>query len=135
MMNFSSCFCFYFYFYIFYHIFTCSSRSQGAILASMKNFIVINESFVCEKCGEKNPKLEGSCRNHCRKCLFSLHVDKEIPGDRKSSCHSVMRPISANQNGKKGWMVEHKCEKCGKRIPNKTAPDDNFDEVIILSQL
>ena len=100
----------------------------------MKNFIVINEEFTCQNCKEKNPKLQGSCRNHCKKCLYSLHVDKKTPGDRKSTCKSLMKPISADQSGKKGWIINHKCEKCGKTIPNKTADDDNFDKIIELSQ-
>ena len=45
-----------------------------------------------------------------------------------------MKPISADQSGKKGWVINHKCEKCGKMIPNKTADDDSFDKIIELSQ-
>ena len=100
----------------------------------MKNFIVINEEFDCQNCNEKNPKLKGSCRNHCRKCLYSLHVDEKTPGDRQSSCKGLMKPTSADQNGKKGWIIYHKCTKCGKIIPNKVANDDNFEKIIELSQ-
>jgi hypothetical protein len=100
----------------------------------MKNFIVINESFTCANCGEENPKLEKSCRNHCRKCLYSLHVDDKIPGDRKSNCKSLMKPIFADKNGKKGWTITHKCTKCHKEIPNKMADDDNFELIIELTQ-
>jgi DNA-directed RNA polymerase subunit RPC12/RpoP len=100
----------------------------------MKNFIVINEEFICKNCGEKTEKLEGSCRNHCRNCLYSLHVDKETPGDRKSDCKSLMEPIFATKDGKKGWIITHKCTKCGKIIKNKTADDDNFEEIIKLTQ-
>lgn len=101
----------------------------------MKKFIVINESFTCQNCGEKNPPLDGSCRNHCRKCLYSLHLDKNSPGDRQSDCKGLMKPISATRNGKKGVMIKHRCEKCGKIIPNKAADDDNLEEIIILTQL
>ncbi|MFH1533891.1 MAG: RNHCP domain-containing protein [Nitrospirota bacterium] len=94
----------------------------------------INESFTCKNCGEKNPKLEKSCRNHCRKCLYSLHVDKNTPGDRESSCKALMEPIKAEQTGKKGWMIYHKCTKCSKIIPNTVADDDNFEKVIEQSQ-
>lgn len=100
----------------------------------MGKFIVINESFICSHCGENNPKLNSSCRNHCRKCLYSKHVDKSSPGDRKSDCKSLMVPVSVEHNGKKGWMIYHKCLKCGKIIPNKTAGDDDFDKIIALSQ-
>lgn len=99
----------------------------------MKKFIVINEAFICKNCGEKNPPHEGSCRNHCRKCLFSLHVDEKTPGDRLSQCHQLMTPASLDQSGKKGWIIYHKCTKCGKIITNKAAEDDNFDELIKIS--
>ena len=99
------------------------------------SFTVINEEFICQNCGENNPKLGGSCRNHCRKCLFSLHLDKNSPGDRLSKCKSLMKPIKAEQNGKKGWMIMQECTKCSKKIPNKAATDDNFDEIIQLTQL
>ncbi len=45
-----------------------------------------------------------------------------------------MKPISIRQSGKKGWMINHKCVKCGKTISNKAATDDNFEEIIKLSQ-
>lgn len=41
----------------------------------MPNFTVVDEEFVCDNCGEKVPKLEYSCRNHCPKCLHSKHMD------------------------------------------------------------
>jgi hypothetical protein len=100
----------------------------------MKKFIVINEEFECKNCNHKNSKLKGSCRNHCTSCLYSLHVDENSPGDRESTCKSLMKPIKVFQTGKKGWMILHKCLKCGKEIPNKVAPDDNFDIIIKLSQ-
>ncbi|HIQ57626.1 TPA: RNHCP domain-containing protein, partial [Candidatus Gracilibacteria bacterium] len=44
------------------------------------SFKVINEEFTCEWCGEINPPSKGTCRNHCRKCLCSKHVDEKFPG-------------------------------------------------------
>ena len=99
----------------------------------MKHFITINEGFICKNCGLANPPAEKSCRNHCRNCLYSLHVDAKIPGDRKSRCKGLMIPFKIDQNGKKGWMIYHKCDKCGKVIPNKAAKDDDFEEIIKLS--
>lgn len=99
-----------------------------------KKFTVINEEFECQNCGHHNQKLPGGCRNQCTKCLFSLHLDKTHPGDRESTCCGLMEPIRAFQDGKKGWMIEHKCQKCSKLITNKSAPDDNFDTIIILTQ-
>jgi len=101
----------------------------------MKKFIVINEEFKCGNCGHQNTLLSGSCRNHCTKCLYSLHVDKNTPGDRLSKCKSLMRPVYADQSGKKGWIIQHKCTKCRKEIPNKVAEDDDFELIIQLSQM
>ncbi len=101
----------------------------------MKKFIVINEGFICKNCGQKNDPMKGSCRNHCSNCLYSLHVDEKTPGDRQSNCHNLMEPISLDQSGKKGFIIYHKCKKCGKIITNKTASDDNFEEIIKLSQI
>lgn len=133
---FFSYFCFLYFFYIFRTSTNCNifcQNVQECYIERVKKFIKINEEFICKKCGHKNPKLEGGCRNHCKKCLCSLHLDKESPGDRLSSCKNLMLPISIHQNGKKGWIITHKCEKCGKKIPNKAAPDDNFEKIIILS--
>lgn len=101
----------------------------------MKKFIVINEQFTCQNCQHPNEKLAGSCRNHCTKCLYSLHLDATSPGDRASDCLGLMQPISVEQNGKKGWMIKHKCTKCDKEILNKSAPDDNFEEIIKLTKI
>jgi len=45
-----------------------------------------------------------------------------------------MPPFKVDQDGKKGWIIYHKCEKCGKVMPNKASEDDNFEEIIKLSQ-
>jgi len=98
-----------------------------------KNFIYKNEEFVCENCKKLNPLLKGTCRNHCKFCLFSKHVDKNTPGDRESDCKGLMEPIFVDQDGKKGYVITHKCTKCGKEIRNKVVKDDDFDVIINLS--
>ena len=92
-----------------------------------KNFIVIDEKFTCKNCGEKNPKHGASCRNHCRKCLYSKHIDETIPGDRKSDCKGLMAPIYSIFDSKKGQVIVQKCLKCGKTSLNKIADDDNLE--------
>lgn len=98
------------------------------------NFIVINEPFQCLNCGASVEPQEGSCRNHCPQCLYSLHVDAEFPGDRASTCSALMAPIGLTQSGKKGWILLHKCTKCGRTIRNKLADDDNMELAIALSR-
>lgn len=99
-----------------------------------KNFIVKNTAFVCQNCGEENSPAPQTCRNHCKKCLFSLHVDAEIPGDRESACLGLMKPVEIGQDGKKGFFVIHQCNKCGKKIRNKLADDDDWDAVCEISK-
>ena len=94
----------------------------------------INQKFVCSNCGHQNPPAIRTCRNHCRQCLFSLHVDLELPGDRASLCHGLLEPVGLEQNGKKGFMILHKCLKCGYENRNLTSEDDNSDALIKLSQ-
>ena len=98
-----------------------------------KNFIVRNESFICKNCGHKNLPLQGSCRNHCQKCLFSLHVELDVAGDRENACGGFMKPVSLEQLSKKGYVIVHRCLECGMEMKNKTADDDDFEKVIELS--
>jgi Zn ribbon nucleic-acid-binding protein len=98
-----------------------------------KNFLHINESFECQHCGHLNQAASSGCRNHCTQCLYSLHVDTEVPGDRESDCHGLMKPVSLDYDGKKGYIVVHECQSCGKRMRNKAAPDDHHDLLVELS--
>ncbi len=101
-----------------------------------KNMIQSNEGFVCQKCKIKIPPHQGgSCRNHCSFCLYSLHVDESVPGDRASLCQGLMAPIAVEINKKKGVRILHLCQKCGHRIWNRSAPDDNWELVCQLSRV
>lgn len=62
-----------------------------------------------------------------------MHVDDTAPGDRQASCGDLMAPLAIDKSGKKGYMIFHKCLKCGKITRNKIADDDDMDEVINLS--
>lgn len=92
----------------------------------------INNGFICKNCGYRNPKAEKTCRNHCKKCLYSLHVDDVLPGDRLSQCKGLMKPIVINHNSKKGYIIIHQCVICGKTIQNKTALDDSIDTICLI---
>lgn len=90
-------------------------------------FIARQEPFICEHCGaEVLPLSNGSYRNHCPHCLYSKHVDAKGPGDRASVCQGLMKPTALEQRSRKGWMIIHVCELCGKTIPNIAAPDDDL---------
>ena len=92
-------------------------------------FIVHDDPFTCEHCSfAVQPLKHGTCRSHCPKCLFSKHVDND-PGDRAANCHGLMEPTGLDQTGKKGFVILHRCEKCGVVKRNKAAPDDDLTRV------
>lgn len=106
----------------------------------MKRFTVqgTNEAFVCVHCERQVPALEnGSVRNHCPHCLHSLHVDV-FPGDRAAECGGLLEPIGVEHTGKKGWIILHRCRRCGCERRNKAALDDprvpdDYDTIVRLS--
>lgn len=79
-------------------------------------------------------------RNHCPYCLWSLHVDEEISGDRRSRCNGLMEPIGLTFKNE-GFdkyvkkrqgeiMLVHQCIKCNKFSINRLAGDDDPQEVL-----
>ena len=94
-----------------------------------KRFSKNDNGFICAHCGAEIEPLGYTSRNHCPVCLWSLHVDVN-PGDRAAACGGPMRPIKAEPDPKKGYVITHRCEKCGALRRNKTAheakvqPDD-----------
>lgn len=65
----------------------------------------------------------GSYRNHCPFCLYSIHIDHH-PGDRSHTCLELMKPIEIKLNSKKGMQIIHQCLGCGERKANKVAEGD-----------
>lgn len=98
-----------------------------------------NNAFTCLACGgEVQPLRNGSVRNHCPHCLHSLHVDV-LPGDRASDCHGDLVPVGVEHSGKKGWVILHRCAKCGHLGRNRAALDDpgqpdDWDVLVALSR-
>ena len=82
-----------------------------------------NTGFICLNCNKMIEKLtNGSYRNHCPFCLYSLHVDLR-PGDRLNTCQGLMAPVGVVYKAKKGWQIVHSCLKCRKKSVNKVAVD------------
>jgi hypothetical protein len=61
-----------------------------------------------------------------------MHVDEKLPGDRLSSCLSLMEPIGVNYHSQKGQQITHECVQCHAKSINKVADDDNMDLIIKL---
>jgi len=97
-----------------------------------------NTGFSCAHCGLAVPPLDnGSYRNHCPFCLHSLHVDI-FPGDRANPCGGLLEPVGAEYSGKKGWVIVHRCRRCGERRRNKAALDDatpdDYERLVALTR-
>ena len=97
----------------------------------MKRFNELDEEFICLNCGKKVDKLEYSSRDHCPHCLYSLHVDIN-PGDRQNNCKGLLKPIDL-EKFKDTYKIIYKCEKCNQLHKNIIAKDDNYEEIIKLT--
>ena len=99
----------------------------------MKTFNMIDEEFTCINCGKHVSKLEYSARDHCPYCLCSIHVDIN-PGDRANPCKGLLKPIGIEKH-KNTYKIIYKCDKCNMEHKNIMAIDDNYDEIIKLSNV
>lgn len=102
-----------------------------------KRFSKNDDSFICAHCGAEVQPLGYTSRNHCPVCLWSLHVD-ENPGDRANPCRGQMEPVSAVTDPKKGYIIIHRCTKCGEIKRNKAAHEakvqpDDIKKIIALT--
>lgn len=92
-----------------------------------RNPVARNEGFRCAACGHEVPPAPGSgVRNHCPRCLCSLHVDGPVPGDRAADCGGVMRPVRAERAGG-AWWLSQRCEACGHERRNRLHPEWTVD--------
>ncbi len=96
-------------------------------------FKKLDEGFVCINCGKAVSPLGYTSRNHCPNCLCSLHVDI-TPGDRANPCRGLLVPTGIEYNSAKGYVIVHKCTKCGAICRNKSANDDNYDLILKIMQ-
>jgi ribosomal protein L37AE/L43A len=87
-----------------------------------KNFIRRREDFTCDHCGY-NVAGDGYT-DHCPNCLYGKHVDKDIPGDRKSSCKGLLLPIGIKIKNKK-TQIGYKCQKCHRIFFCTVSKNDN----------
>ena len=99
-------------------------------------FTKINESFTCLNCHFSVPQAQSTCRDHCPKCLYSIHVDNN-PGDRASECKGTLKPVAWSMHKKKGYMIHYICMKCSEEKRNKFLENDSFiaDDFNILLKL
>jgi len=94
-----------------------------------------SSGFRCINCRalipDANRVIGTQHRDHCPLCLFSLHLDEDKPGDRKSRCFGAMRPIGMTfKNNCKEPMVVYECVKCGKIHKNRCSADDSVHTIV-----
>jgi len=84
-------------------------------------------SFRCGNCRlDVSTRAPGTAhRNHCPNCLWSRHLDDDVPGDRDAECGSLMEPIAVSVRGDGEWVLVHRCRGCDELRLNRTAGDDN----------
>ena len=97
-----------------------------------KRFAKNDSGFICENCKKEVSPLGYTSRNHCPYCLHSKHLDIN-PGDRASGCGGLLLPVHAEISAKKGYVIVHRCAKCGEIHKNKAADDDNISLIIKLT--
>ena len=90
----------------------------------VRRFTKNDSGFVCANCGAEVGPLRYTSRNHCPRCLCSLHLDVN-PGDRAADCGGIMDPVRADPDPKRGFILTHRCRKCGAVRRNKAADDDD----------
>lgn len=96
----------------------------------VKKFQKKVENFICENCKEEN--IGSGYTNHCKKCLWSKHVDIN-PGDRAEKCCGMMKPEKIELKNKE-YFITHKCRKCGFERKNALGRNDDFEEAVRLSK-
>jgi hypothetical protein len=85
------------------------------------------DSFRCRRCRLDVPLTAPGTRhrNHCPTCLWSLHVDDDVPGDRDADCAGSMEPIGVTVRDDGEWALVHRCAGCSTVHVNRIAGDDN----------
>lgn len=107
----------------------------------LKPWQLPEDQFRCKNCKQMvfyTSNMGTIHRNHCDKCLWSLHVDTK-PGNRSSTCRGRMKPIGLTFKHN-GWdkygnerrgdlMIIHICTKCGIININRIAADDPYYKI------
>ncbi len=97
-------------------------RSEDA--RRRQNPVRRDESFDCGACGAAVAPGGARVRDHCPRCLFSLHVDV-VPGDRASDCGELLEPVGLETIGQQ-TVIQYRCRGCGHRQRNRAHDEDDI---------
>lgn len=97
------------------------------------NPIHVDESFACGHCGAAVQPGGRPVRDHCPRCLRSLHVDK-VPGDRAAGCGGLLDP-TALELDHGAVVIRYRCRVCGHETRTKAHPDDAVPPSLSIADL
>ncbi|MCB9759333.1 MAG: RNHCP domain-containing protein [Alphaproteobacteria bacterium] len=92
-----------------------------------RNTVRVDEAFVCGHCGASVPPGGARVRDHCPRCLRSLHVDV-VPGDRAARCGGLMDPVGIEITAGETRIL-YRCRRCG-HAHRCRAHDDDLTEAL-----
>ena len=94
-----------------------------------RNFVRKKEDFRCEHCGAE--VVGDGYTDHCPKCLWGKHVDREIPGDRESECKSLMEPVRVLYE-KGEYRIVYRCTGCSHKFEVRAGIGDDREKLLEL---
>ncbi len=111
------------------------ARALDAVSQVRTTPVARDESFACAHCGAEVAPAQRTARDHCPRCLHSLHVDI-VPGDRAAGCGGLLVPVDAERRGD-GFRVRYRCARCGEERFNKALLDvvdpDDWEALVALT--
>lgn len=111
------------------------ARGREAEARVRTNPVMRDEAFTCAHCGLAVPTHGRTARDHCPRCLRSLHVDV-VPGDRAAGCGGILDPVACDRRGA-DWVIRYRCRVCGADRTNRALldgdPPDDWEAVVALT--
>lgn len=97
----------------------CLDRGAGSQVR--RNPIQRDEAFTCAHCAALVPAGGRRPRDHCPRCLHSLHVDV-VPGDRAERCGGLLVPVGVERRRGR-WLLRYRCGTCSASRVNRVLDD------------
>ncbi len=112
-----------------------AARARTDAAQEIRSPIARDEAFDCARCGAAVPPHGRTARDHCPRCLWSLHVDR-VPGDRAADCGGLLEPVAVVRAGRRYQLV-FRCVRCAVERRNQVLtdgePPDDWAKVVALS--
>ncbi len=107
--------------------------ARTAAAQQRKNPIHRDEAFTCRWCGAAVDRGGARVRDHCPRCLRSLHVDV-VPGDRAAGCDGILQPTGFSRRGA-DVVIAYRCDRCGHTHRCRAHPDDAVPPSLSVAEL